>query len=174
MSESLKELTLEMREIQDEIEFLATQEIDTQQLEETMESLKKKVLRKVNNIDHIAIGFDITKNRLLNYAKAYEAEAELAKKKAEQMEKQRDRMYQMLAEVGLVDDGKSLKTGQHTYYLGTTTGAVVISEDATLPKEYIKTKIEQVIDKASLRNDLLKGVVIDGVSIEKKKKVMRK
>ncbi len=172
--ETLHELTSEMKEIADEIEYLIALDIDTEHLEETMESLKKKVMRKVQNIDHVAIGFDIAKKRLELVANAYEQEAAIAKKKAEQMEKHKERIYQMLADTELVTREKPLKTGQHTYYIGTTNGSVVISDDAQLPPEYLKTKIEQVIDKSQLRLDLMHGKQIPGVTLDRKERVMRR
>ncbi len=174
MPETLRDLTSEMKEINDEIQYLAALDIDTQQLEETMESLKKKVLRKVSSIDHIAMSFDIAKGQLQMLAQVHEQEAAIAKKKIELMEKNKDRIYQMLFDVGLVEANKPLKTEKHTYYVQNTFGEVVIADESQLPKEYMKTKIEQVIDKKKLREDIIAGKEVEGASVKKKMRVSRR
>ncbi len=174
MNETLRDLTSEMKEINDEIQYLAALDIDTQQLEETMESLQKKVMRKVNNIDFIAMSFDIAKGQLQALAQIHEQEAAIAKKKMEVMDKNKDRVYQMLFDVGLVEEKKPLKTEKHTYFIQNTFGEVVIADESQLPKEYVKTKIEQVIDKKKLREDVIAGKEIDGVSVKRKQRVTRR
>ena len=171
MNETLREITSEMREINDEIEYLANLDLDTQQLEETLESLRKKMVRKIQNIDHIALGFDIAMKRLETYAEFHEAEAELAKKKAEQMQKNKDRIYQMLIDLDIVAKNKPLKTDKHTYYITNHYGSVKIEDASKLPPEYVKTKIEQVIDKSALRKDLIDGKTIAGCSVERKERI---
>jgi len=174
MSETLREITSEMREINDEIEYLANLDLDTQQMEETLESLRKKMVRKIQNIDHIALGFEIAAKRLEVYAQFHESEAAIAKKQAEQMQKNKDRIYQMLIDLDIVAKNKPLKTDKHTYYLANHYGSVKIDDVESLPSEYVKTKIEQVIDKAALRKDLVDGKTIAGCSIERKERVSRK
>lgn len=172
--ETLQELSFELKEIQDEIQLLSELEVDTEHLEQALETLKDKITKKVNAIDHIAIGFDVARDRLLIVAKLYENEARTAKLRAEAMEKNKERIYQHLADVGIVSRDKPLRTGHHTYYIGKVNGGVVIDDQSKLPDKYIKTKIEQVIDKAQLRNDIISGTEIEGVKVEQREKVMRR
>jgi hypothetical protein len=58
--------------------------------------------------------------------------------------------------------------------LAKTYGSVEIIDETQIPKEYIKTKIEQVIDLAAIRADLLAGKEIPGVQLPVKMKVRRR
>lgn len=172
--DTLQSLSLEMAEIQNEIDILSDFDMDIEHLEQAMESINARILKKVKSIDYVITGFDMKRDHLLLVAETLERNAKLAKKKAEQLDKNKDRVLQMLADTGFVTENTPLRTEMHTYYLRKVPGAVKISDETKIPTEYLKTKIEQVLDKALLRKHLMEGQEIEGASLEVTTKVIRK
>lgn len=175
MAETLRELTSEFRDIQQEIEILSELELETENAEKALASLKSRILRKTEAIDGIITNFDIANNKIETYVDILKKEIENAKARKTSLLKSKTRLLNYLAEVGLVAKDKPLRTTIHTYFLQTTNGELKIDDPSLLPEEYIKTKIEKVIDKASLRSDVLANkVFIEGVSIPKNTRVSRR
>ncbi|HPS39445.1 MAG TPA: siphovirus Gp157 family protein [Candidatus Cloacimonadota bacterium] len=174
VKESLTDLVSEMKEIGEEIQALAVLELDTDEMETALASIKKRITKKLDSIDFVATQFDVANSMILARAELYEEEARKLKLRSASVLKNKERVFQHLADMGFVAEGKPLKTSGHTYFLKKTDGALQIDSDAKLPSEYLKTKIEQVVDKAQLRADILRGVIVDGVSIPVTQKVYRR
>lgn len=174
MKESLNELTNEMREINEEIHALSTLELDTEDAEKALAIVKNRIGKKVENIDHVITSMDMTRDALIARAGIYEKEAANLKRRAESMEKNKKRLYEHLVNAGLIVEKSPLRTSAHTYFIQNKPGSLVIADDAVIPAKYIKTKIEQLVDKDSLRKAVIAGEEFAGISISPTKTVVRR
>ncbi len=172
--ETLLELVSEKREAEEMAKMLIELDLDSEDVEKQLEEIKKRLIKKVNSIDFVYINLDVQVERLKAYKELYQDEIKKIAKKIESIEKNKDKLLQMLADAGLVEANKPLRTQYHTYSLTKTYGSVEIIDETQIPKEYIKTKIEQVIDLAAIRADLLAGKEIPGVQLPVKMKVRRR
>ena len=175
MPETLKELTTMLRDMQEEVAIIADLELDSEDLTKALDVLKAKIVQKVDAIDHVVVSFEAMQDRLLSLAEIYENEAKILKRKAESVSKHREGLLQYLADTGLITKDKPLRTGAHTYFIQTINESLKIEDDAVIPDEYIKTKIEQVIDRASLRSDIISGkLYVKGISVPKRERVSKR
>ena len=175
MAETLKDLTNELRDTHREIEILCDFDFDSEDAEKAIASLMSRIKKKTEAIDNIVTGFEIADGRIDMAIDVLNNEIKHMKARSEAIKKNKDRLIQYLGEVGLVTKDNPLRTSAHTYFVQTTSGAVEIEDDSIIPDKYLKTKIEQVIDKASLRKDIIDGTVyIDGVTVPKKTRVSRR
>jgi len=172
--ETLLELVSEKREAEEMAKILIELDLDSEDVEKQLEEIKKRLIKKVNSIDFVYINLDAQVERLKAYKELYQDEIKKITKKIESIEKNKDKLLQILADAGLVEANKPLRTQYHTYSLAKTYGSVEIIDETQIPKEYIKTKIEQVIDLAAIRADLLAGKEIPGVQLPVKMKVRRR
>lgn len=176
MKESLKDLTNELNDIQEEVKMLAELDIDSEHLDPLIEQLQRKIARKAESIDFITVSLEIAEEKLKTLAQIYENEAKNAKERASSVAKNKDRLIQYLGETGLVSKDTPLRTGAHTYFLKSSHGALELPEDLSLiPEEYKETRIEQVINKGELRKDIIAGkVYVEGASVPTTIKVARR
>ena len=62
--ETLKELEYELREVQGEVEILASLDMDTEEAEKALSRLKGRILKKTEAIDAIITSFNIGDSRI--------------------------------------------------------------------------------------------------------------
>jgi len=75
VKESLTDLVSEMKEIGEEIQALAVLELDTDEMETALASIKKRITKKLDSIDFVATQFDVANSMILARAELYEEEA---------------------------------------------------------------------------------------------------
>lgn len=172
--ETLKELTNEIREINEEIATLSFLDLDTEEEEQLLASIQSKIIAKVESVDHVIMSFDIGLAKLDAEMEILERERDVRRNRQLSIEKNKKRIMRYLYDIGIVTDDKPLRTSAHTYFAKDTWGSVEIDDQTKLPSKYVKTKIEQVIDKSALRFDLMTGEKIPGASCSKTKQVVRR
>jgi len=172
--ETLFDIAAQKREAEELARSLAELDLNAEDVEQQLAEIQAKLIKKINSLDFVYIKLDAEIEQLKIYKELYQDELKKINSKMESIEKSKDRLLQMLADAKLVDVNKPLRTQYHTYSLTKTYGGVEIVDEELLPSDYIKTKIEQYIDTAALRNDLMAGKEIPGAVLPVKMKVMRR
>ena len=173
--ETLKELEYELREVQGEVEILASLDMDTEEAEKALSTLKGRILKKTEAIDAIITSFNIGDSRIDAMVGVLQNEIACLKQRKQSLSNNKERLMNYLAEAGVVSKDNPLRTSAHTYFIQSTNGELKIADPNNIPREYIKTEVVETIDKKALRNDVIaKKVQIDGVSVESKTRVSRR
>ena len=100
--ETLLELVSEKREAEEMAKMLIELDLDSEDVEKQLEEIKKRLIKKVNSIDFVYINLDAQVERLKAYKELYQDEIKKIAKKIESIEKNKDKLLQMLADAGLV------------------------------------------------------------------------
>lgn len=173
--ETLKELEYELKEVQGEVEILASLDMNTEEAEKALSALKTRIMKKTEAIDAIVTSFNIGDSRIDAMVEVLQKEIACLKQRKQSLSNNKERLMNYLAEAGVVSKDKPLRTSAHTYFIQNTNGELKIADPSNVPREYIKTEVVETIDKKTLRNDVIaKKVQIDGVYVESKTRVLRR
>lgn len=154
---SLYELTSEHRLICDAIEE-AGGEI-TPEIEAMLAINEENFLTKAEGYAEIIAKYTI----LAENAKTRKAQCERVQKIAENaVKRMKERILGAMQEYNL----QNVECGMHKFSIRTSQ-AVEITDEAQIPNTYIK--VATSVDKKALRDDLIKGVIVEGAELKEKK-----
>lgn len=175
---TLKELTNQMKETGDEINFLIELELDTVEAEKRLEMISNKIKAKINSLDWYTMNLDKEKGRLELYVKLHEAEAKIAKAKIKKIDKLRTEIYNNLIIADLIDKDKNLKTDKYTYYQVQGHQVDYVNEDE-IPNKFKTVEQKIVLNKAAVRKEAIskfknKEDMIPGVKVTPTLRVARR
>lgn len=127
---------------------------------EALLTISEKEMSKVVDVYHLRM------ERMEKVAEFYSAKADQYAKLASSIEKATKYTKQQIKDhmmnVGLTE----IAGGEFTFKLARTASVVDVVDQAKIPQIYIKTNVEESVDKKKIADDLKLGIQIDGVILK--------
>ena len=158
------------QQAEDEMKALDELGFDTDEAKEKLENIEFQICKEVSKMDYWNGALTHQINSLeelkLQFKEAIKAiDSKISKREATKKWIQENILPKLVNSKGKLD------TGFKTYTLYESDGELKITDESKIPSEFIKTKIEQVVDKVPLKKYVKEHPDCGFASIEKIKKV---
>jgi predicted nucleic acid-binding Zn-ribbon protein len=157
-------------ETEAEVKALEALELDSDEAKEKLESIMYQIEKKVTQMD-VWVGSLKNRNAKLEDLKNQFKDA--IKGIDTRIKRNEDTQHRILYEVlpKLVNSRGKLETGYKTYTIYESDGELEIIDQAAIPAQFVKTKIEQTIDKMALKKFVKENPYVDYAKVSKVKRV---
>ncbi len=138
---------------EEEVKALEAFEMDSDEAKEKLANIEEHILNKVTQLD---VWMGSIKHRISSL-EALKEQFKDAIKSIDNKIKKNENTIEFLETntlPKLVNSKGQLETGYKKYTIYLADGALEITDSAQIPPEFIKTKIEQTIDKAGLKKHI--------------------
>lgn len=133
-------------------------ELDSEMLQDTLEAIEGNLEVKAENYGFIA-------KNLESQALMLDTEIKRLQERSSYCKKQSESMQQTVFDMMKATNNTGFKTDHFTFKTRKSS-ALAVDEYAIIPKEYLKVKTIQSVDKTALKKAIQSGAIIKGVTIE--------
>ncbi len=170
---TLKELTTELENAEEQIESLSALSLDnTSELDDKIDQIWNQIQRKLQSIDFFLDSIDVKIANNKATLKVYEDIAGKIKKKIQSLGNSKKRIMALLMDNNIVKQGQPFRTALRTYYVKKHS-KIIVKDIEKLPDEYKTIKQEILPDKQKLKG-LSKDSLPEGCELEETITVQRR
>jgi gp157 family protein len=156
---SLSLIKYELKEINNIVTFLESEELDEKTTNDTKESVVALLEEKSNQLELILKDLEIKENQCKEIAKFYADKAKQANQKKESL-----KLLILQAMRGL--GKKRIETETGTFTIKNNTPSLKIDNEDLIPQKFVTYIQTKKIEKNEIKKEMKKGVEIPGVHLE--------
>lgn len=149
----------ELKEIDNIVTFLESEELDEKTINDTKESVVALLEEKSNQLELILKDLEIKENQCKEIAKFY---ADKAKQASEKRKALKELIITTMVGLG----AKRLETTTGTFTIKNNAPSLIIDDESLIPQKFITHISSTKIEKNEIKKEIKNGAEIPGVHLE--------
>lgn len=156
---NLSLIKYELKEINNVVTFLESEELDERTINDTKESIVALLEEKSNQLELILKDLEIKENQCKEIAKFYADKAKQANQKKESLKLL---ILQAMRGIGK----KRIETETGTFTIKNNAPSLIIDDESLIPQKFITHISSTKIEKNEIKKEMKNGAEIPGVHLE--------